>query len=202
MTENVNLEVPAKRKKTRQHIMIETNKSKEEIEEEAIKDIKRRIDKSSSKRGEMDPFDGEMPSHSCSVEFNNDVEDILKRWDSMVPKEEWSQYEEMVQHMMNQNLTSEQEFMRVLCGLQKKFKKQPRKCELLHVFNVMQQSGKIVKNHPLRDYLVKKSSKSHSGVLVITVLTSPHPKVGDQVQDFSCQWNCYYCKSKRSVEKI
>ena len=36
---------------------------------------------------------------------------------------------------------------------------------------------------------MKKSSKSESGVLVITVLTSPYPKVGDRIQRFSCKWN-------------
>ena len=36
--------------------------------------------------------------------------------------------------------------------------------------------------------LVKKASKSLSGVLVVTVLTSPYPKVGATTQKFSCEW--------------
>ena len=54
----------------------------------------------------------------------------------------------------------------------------------------------------LAHVLVKKSSKSESGVLVITVLTSPHPTYTDPatgarvVQDFSCEWNCYYCPNE------
>ncbi len=43
---------------------------------------------------------------------------------------------------------------------------------------------------------MKKSSKSDSGVLVITVLTSPYPKLGNKTQRFSCQWNCYYCPNE------
>jgi histone acetyltransferase (RNA polymerase elongator complex component) len=44
--------------------------------------------------------------------------------------------------------------------------------------------------------------KSHSGVLVITVFTSPTPTYDDPVtgerviQKFSCQWNCYYCPNQ------
>ena len=44
--------------------------------------------------------------------------------------------------------------------------------------------------------------KSHSGVLVITVFTSPTPSYDDATtgkritQKFSCQWNCYYCPNQ------
>ena len=53
----------------------------------------------------------------------------------------------------------------------------------------------------LAGLLVKKSSKSQSGVLVITVLTSPYPKVGEKVQRFSCAWNCHYCPSEPGQPK-
>lgn len=44
--------------------------------------------------------------------------------------------------------------------------------------------------------------KSHSGVLVITVFTSPTPTYTDpmsgeeRTQRFSCKWNCYYCPNQ------
>lgn len=46
-----------------------------------------------------------------------------------------------------------------------------------------------------------KRGKSHSGVLVITVLTSPYPEYirddGTVVkQSFSCAWNCAYCPAE------
>jgi ELP3 family radical SAM enzyme/protein acetyltransferase len=44
---------------------------------------------------------------------------------------------------------------------------------------------------------MKKASKSLSGVLVITVLTSPWPELPNgKKQKFSCQWNCYYCPNE------
>ena len=48
----------------------------------------------------------------------------------------------------------------------------------------------------LQRLLVKKASKSQSGVLVITVLTSPYPTVNGKTQKFSCAWNCYYCPNE------
>ena len=39
----------------------------------------------------------------------------------------------------------------------------------------------------------KKPSKSTSGVLVVTILTSPYPIVDGIIQEFSCQWDCHYC---------
>ena len=48
--------------------------------------------------------------------------------------------------------------------------------------------------------LVKKAGKSTSGVLVVTVLTSPTPSFGPAeartTQKFSCAWNCYYCPNE------
>ncbi len=49
---------------------------------------------------------------------------------------------------------------------------------------------------PIEDLLITKSSKSGSGVLIITVLTSPFPTVDGFKQNFSCEWNCYYCPNE------
>lgn len=44
----------------------------------------------------------------------------------------------------------------------------------------------------LEQYLISKAPRSQSGVLVVTVFTSPYP----DGQRFSCQWNCYYCPNE------
>ncbi|KAG5481946.1 hypothetical protein LSCM1_05658 [Leishmania martiniquensis] len=44
----------------------------------------------------------------------------------------------------------------------------------------------------LERYLVSKAPRSQSGVLVVTVFTSAYP----DGQNFSCQWNCYYCPNE------
>lgn len=47
-------------------------------------------------------------------------------------------------------------------------------------------------NPYLESYLVSKSPRSQSGVLVVTVFTSPYP----DGKKFSCEWNCYYCPNE------
>lgn len=55
----------------------------------------------------------------------------------------------------------------------------------------------------LRSVLTKKKSKSNSGVVVVTVLTSAHPSYKDEKGDqktstFSCAWNCHYCPNEKA----
>jgi len=49
----------------------------------------------------------------------------------------------------------------------------------------------------LKKYLILKSAKSLSGVLVITVITSPFPENQDGTkQNFSCKYNCHFCPNE------
>ena len=61
----------------------------------------------------------------------------------------------------------------------------------------LRKAGTVAEFPELRTLLVTKASKSQSGVLVITVLTSPTPQVpGGDPQTFTCQWDCHYCPSQ------
>eukprot|EP00341_Mesodinium_pulex_P004645 CAMPEP_0116900672 /NCGR_PEP_ID=MMETSP0467-20121206/8851_1 /TAXON_ID=283647 /ORGANISM="Mesodinium pulex, Strain SPMC105" /LENGTH=91 /DNA_ID=CAMNT_0004573947 /DNA_START=117 /DNA_END=392 /DNA_ORIENTATION=+ len=61
-----------------------------------------------------------------------------------------------------------------------------------------------VKNESAKIHLRTKSVRSASGVLVVTVLTSPFPeftKEGQRVrQSFSCKQNCAYCPDEPEVQ--
>ena len=48
----------------------------------------------------------------------------------------------------------------------------------------------------LRSKLVSTKTRSSSGVVVITVVTSPYPEFNGKKQSFSCKWNCYYCPNE------
>lgn len=77
---------------------------------------------------------------------------------------------------------------------------------LNEVFNRLVARGELVVDdqvHSLfREQLKIKECKSTSGVLVITVFTSPYPEYVDpitgehKVQTFSCAWNCAYCPNE------
>lgn len=53
-------------------------------------------------------------------------------------------------------------------------------------------SSSFTGNEWLESYLISKAPRSQSGVLVVTVFTSPYP----EGQAFSCKWNCYYCPNE------
>lgn len=54
----------------------------------------------------------------------------------------------------------------------------------------------------IRKKLQIKKGKSHSGIVSITIFTSPYPEYIDPFtnevvrQGFSCQWNCAYCPNE------
>ena len=64
----------------------------------------------------------------------------------------------------------------------------------------------IEDNNLLTDFSIRKIGKSHSGVSVITVLTSPFPKYikedgTEVVQKFSCGKDCAYCPKEEAREE-
>ena len=68
-------------------------------------------------------------------------------------------------------------------------------------WQMLVREGSAQRSPALEKALIKKSSKSESGVLVITVLTSPYPSFTDEsgkrvTQRFSCEWDCYYCPNE------
>ncbi len=71
-----------------------------------------------------------------------------------------------------------------------------KKAVLLHAYHCLLSEGRLLRSAALEWLLVTKGSKSGSGVLVITVLTSPFPEVDGVRQRFSCAYNCYYCPNE------
>jgi ELP3 family radical SAM enzyme/protein acetyltransferase len=89
-----------------------------------------------------------------------------------------------------------------------KFKKNMQKthkitlssAELIKIYNTLG-----IEDVELKKLITKKKSKSDSGVLVITVLTSAHPQYMDEdgtqrVARFSCKHDCAYCPNEPAHE--
>lgn len=58
-----------------------------------------------------------------------------------------------------------------------------------------------IENECVRDMLIKKSVRSHSGVTVLTLFTSGTPEYtnskGEKVkQNFTCKYDCFYCRDE------
>lgn len=83
--------------------------------------------------------------------------------------------------------------------LKSKYKFNGKNSFLLNILNILKNQNQSPKNEDtIRDLLRIKRGKSESGVLVITVFTSPYPEWVDEdgtvhVQKFTCRNDCHYC---------
>ncbi|KAG6619393.1 putative elongator complex protein [Phytophthora cinnamomi] len=127
---------------------------------------------------------------------NTGLDDIYATWDKLVPVEELPKFEEMGLFLVEHDPQTARELEKAFVLLRRKFKCLPKKSQMKFVLGLLVQKGEAPKGLALEKLLVKKAQKSQSGVLVVTVLTSPYPAVGGKKQRFSCQWNCYYCPNE------
>ena len=117
-------------------------------------------------------------------------------YQASVPEEDVEIYQTIVTELISRNPTSKKAIDREIPRLRKQYKKACSKANLLATYQALLQKGSISHHEILDDYLIKKSTRSSSGVLVVTVFTSPYPEVNGVKQRFSCQWNCHYCPNE------
>lgn len=68
-----------------------------------------------------------------------------------------------------------------------------RKSELIAAYRILVREGSVQPSELVESMLLKKKGKSHSGVLVITVLMGPGK--------FSCPKNCHYCPDQPGIAR-
>ena len=162
--------------------------------------------------------------HGAPIVPYTDIEDIYQRVDGAAGSaEELPGLEAFARALLDLAPTTERELAQAMITARRQFKCSPKRSALLHVLPRLGTvaalggtgSGGVdddddddgdddhdgsgrgdVALAQLRRLLVKKAAKSQSGVLVITVLTSPYPVVNGKAQKFSCEWNCYYCPNE------
>lgn len=79
------------------------------------------------------------------------------------------------------------------CSHLPKSKGLARKSELIGAYRQLVRSGSLCPVAGVEDVLMKKRGKSHSGVLVVTVLMGP--------SEFSCPKNCHYCPDQPGIAR-
>lgn len=135
--------------------------------------------------------------HGVAYTVVADIEDIYKRADDALG-ESREDIENIVRYMIRQSPMTAKDLECALREARRRFKIVPKRSQLIHVlWNIDHALSETVVVESMKRLLVKKAAKSQSGVIVITVLTSPYPKVGNKTQRFSCEWNCYYCPNER-----
>jgi len=88
--------------------------------------------------------------------------------------------------------------------LRKVFHYSHKRSFLFQIFLILRDEAQIYNDtdyEKIRSILKIKDCKSHSGIISITVFTSPYPEYIDDdgnvvIQEFSCQWNCSYCPNE------
>lgn len=82
--------------------------------------------------------------------------------------------------------------------LKKKYKILPTKFQLRTAYNMFITTNKHQVDNNIKRFLKIKETRCLSGVMVISVITSPYPKYVDsdgnqKIQRFSCKHDCFYC---------
>lgn len=127
---------------------------------------------------------------SCSDVKHEDIEDILKRDNSIIW--EADTLKEFANDMLFYDI--DQNVPKLFSSLRKKHRISPRHSDVIHTLDTFFASHEKYK--VWRKKLVTTKTRSKSGVVVITVVTSPYPEANGVAQKFSCKWNCYYCPNE------
>lgn len=166
-------------------------------------------------RGSLDP---EFYKKTAKEKFtiNNDLEDIYTSWSNLLSVEDFEKLEVFLVECLETEINTREQLNKALIRLRRKHKKIFKKSHMLYALSCLRKrwrlesekehgkknSGAIESKYEekeveaLRGLLVKKVHKSTSGVLVVTLITSPYPEVNGKKQKFSCEWNCYYCPNE------
>lgn len=143
-------------------------------------------------------------SASCYTSEIQSIEDIHQKFESIrnsktikdvITEKDMEDYTPFIMQLLEKELTTYE--------IERIKPKSRKNSFFLSIARNLVERGTIDKHQLsiLEERLRITRAKSHSGVLVITVFTSPYPtytnESGETVtQPFSCQWNCHYCPNE------
>ena len=124
----------------------------------------------------------------------NDIEELVQNTNIV----------EFVKELVETDFKSENDYSKKCISLRSKYKLCPNKPQLRKVYHQLLSENVVEQNDSFIKFSMKKKTRSHSGVAVITILTSPKPKYtnynGEEVeQSFTCGENCAYCPNEPEV---
>lgn len=107
--------------------------------------------------------------------------------------------EGVVREMATRTFETKGDFTKLLGRLKRKQHLIVKNSEFRRVYDTMLAEGRIDAHEQMALFLRTKGGKSASGILSVTVFTSPYPQYVDpktgklKKQKFTCAWNCYFC---------
>ena len=141
--------------------------------------------------------------------FNmTDIEDITKlanlrpKKEYEIKDENYDKYVSIVKELWKITYEDNKHFLLILRQLRKIHKISPKMSKLLFIYRELVNKQNFKENPSLKFCLITKKVRRLSGVMVITVLTSPYPtyKLPNgkiKKQRFSCKHDCYFCPNQK-----
>ena len=107
-------------------------------------------------------------------------------------------------YIISKKPQNEEQFKKFTNESRKIYLINPSKPQLLHYYRKLICDNVFLKDKEFEKLITRKLARVLSGVLVITVFTSPKPKYKDnndnvKVQTFSCGKNCAYCPKETEI---
>lgn len=105
----------------------------------------------------------------------------------------------LIRELVEMEFDSKSQFNEALHRLKNGHHLHCKNSELAVVYRQMLRDGEVERNEQVEFFIRTKIGKSASGILSITVFTSPYPTFLDEktgktkTQRFTCKWNCYFC---------
>lgn len=160
------------------------------------------------------------------MECSHDVDDI----ESAVPIpmnlfEDQALMESVVLNMINTDIKTQKEMDKFIREQQQRIHKTIAHNQLLYTYRCMIQANKISNKKQFEQFLISKSVRGTSGVMVITLMTSAYPKkvksdfsdeynnsdpfykseeairLAKEYSKFSCKFNCDYCPEEPNMPR-
>lgn len=146
----------------------------------------------------------EIDIEELNIKFNN----IIKKRLPIPTQEEIITFKPLVELILqSKEKINEKEYVLI----KNKYKFNNKKSFLFHIYLELKKqkliSEELINNEEiLRQTIQIKPCKSWSGVVSITIFTSPYPEYMDEngiliQQKFSCNWNCHFCPSEPDMPK-
>lgn len=140
-----------------------------------------------------------MLNYSSDYVYNKkekDIEDIISlnnisiKKNTLIPEKDEKILKEFVSDLLklkfdkNEN-SNKKMFQVAFSELRRKYNINPKKSQLYFIYRQWKYQKLINENIELEKLLITKEMRSHSGVLVVSVIMPPN--------DFSCKYDCHYC---------
>lgn len=105
-------------------------------------------------------------------------------------------YISIVKILATHTYTDKNSYYKFVASLKTKYNVNPKKFQLAAIYKNLVETCEIEPNKILENCLQIKPARSNSGVVVITIFTSPYPASGEKISTFSCKYDCYYCPNE------